>query len=106
MKPRCIQRMGESLSVEQRNMSSQEFHSAKKKKKKGFKYVRVVGSEKYKGGPECQKSGLQAPWLCDVLQLHTPAAPFARVRIRECLGRGSLVAQTVKSLPAMWETQV
>ena len=74
-----IQWMGESLSVEQKNMSSQEFHSAKKKK--GFKYVRVVGSEKYKGRPECQESSLQASWLCDVLQLHTPAGPCARVRI-------------------------
>ena len=63
MKPLCpawkIQWMGESLSVEQRNMSSQEFHSEKKKKKKDLKYVHVVGSEKYKGGPECQESSLQ-----------------------------------------------
>ena len=48
----------ESLSVEQRNMSSQEFHS-EKKKKKGFKCVHVAGSEKYKGGPECQENSLQ-----------------------------------------------
>ena len=41
MKPLCpawkIQWMGESLSVEQRNMSSQEFHSGKKKKRERFK---------------------------------------------------------------------
>ena len=62
MKPMCpawkIQWMGESLSAEQRNMRSQEFHS-EKKKKIDLKYVHVVGSEKYKGQPECQESSLQ-----------------------------------------------
>ena len=42
------------------NSSIKEFHSEnKKKKKKDLKYVHVVGSEKYKGGPECQESSLQ-----------------------------------------------
>ena len=30
----------------------------------------------------------RTPWLCDVLQLHIRAGPFARVGIWKCLGRG------------------
>ena len=37
----------------------QSIISFRKKKKKDLKYVHVVGSEKYKGGPECQESSLQ-----------------------------------------------
>ena len=33
--------------------------SLRKKKKIDLKYVHVVGSEKYKGRPECQESSLQ-----------------------------------------------
>ena len=67
MKARCIQ-LGKFSGWERVFLLNREtwavknFIQPEKKKKKGFKYVRVVGSEKYKGGPECQDSSLQAPW--------------------------------------------